>query len=104
VTGRRFPRGRGSASNPVNRFTGIEVEADEPLERVTTIYLRDASRSIVSTNTSPDARMRGTGELAEQMRSLFHLTCRRVGLATEMPCLSAEAFCRPGGEQLRLFD
>jgi DNA repair photolyase len=54
MTDRRFPRGRGSALNPANRFSGIEVEADEPAERATTVYLPDASRSIVSTNTSPD--------------------------------------------------
>jgi DNA repair photolyase len=54
MSGQQLPRGRGSASNPANRFSGIEVVADEPLARAETVYLRDASRSIVSTNTSPD--------------------------------------------------
>ena len=50
--------GRGSASNPKNRFEKIGVEpdpaeaGDEP--RPETIYLRDHSRSIVATNASPD--------------------------------------------------
>jgi DNA repair photolyase len=54
MSGRHFPRGRGSASNPANRFTRIEVVPDEPAERAATVYLRDASRSIIATNTSPD--------------------------------------------------
>jgi len=50
--------GRGSASNPKNRFEKIGVESD-PAEndaepRPGTVYLRDHSRSIVATNASPD--------------------------------------------------
>ncbi len=50
--------GRGSAANPKNRFEKIEVEPD-PAEtadapRPETVYLRDHSRSIVATNSSPD--------------------------------------------------
>jgi hypothetical protein len=50
--------GRGAAANPKNRFEKIEVEPD-PAEtadesRPETIYLRDHSRSIVATNSSPD--------------------------------------------------
>jgi DNA repair photolyase len=50
--------GRGAAANPKNRFEKIEVEpdpaetGDEP--RPETVYLRDLSRSIVATNSSPD--------------------------------------------------
>jgi radical SAM superfamily enzyme YgiQ (UPF0313 family) len=50
--------GRGAAANPKNRFEKIEVEpdpaetGDEP--RPETVYLRDHSRSIVATNSSPD--------------------------------------------------
>ena len=52
-------RGRGTASNPPNRFETLAVEPDpEPphdARRGTpTIYYRDASRSVISTNTSPD--------------------------------------------------
>ena len=51
--------GRGAAGNPKNRFEKIEVEpeprgsdAEEPGPE--TVYLRDASRSIISQNDSPD--------------------------------------------------
>src|SRR5215203_1527286 len=51
--------GRGAAGNPKNRFEKIEVEpeprgsdADEPGPE--TVYLRDASRSIIAQNDSPD--------------------------------------------------
>jgi DNA repair photolyase len=51
--------GRGAAGNPKNRFERIEVEpepgeldAEEPGPE--TVYLRDASRSIIARNDSPD--------------------------------------------------
>lgn len=47
-------------------------------------------------------RMRGSGPFAEQIRSLYHLSCRRAGLHSSQPELSAEAFRRPGA-QLGLF-
>lgn len=52
-------RGRGASNNPVNRFTELVVELDEAeLEpedlKVRTRYLDDTSRSVISTNTSPD--------------------------------------------------
>ena len=50
----RHPRGRGAGSNPANRFTRLEVEHDQPRERVPTVFLRDTSRSVIATNTSPD--------------------------------------------------
>jgi len=37
-------------------------------------------------------RMRGEGPLAEQIRALFQLSCRRVGLETKAPTLSTAAF------------
>ncbi len=47
--------GRGAADNPANRFERIEVELDGAApERVETVYLDDSSRSVISTNTSPD--------------------------------------------------
>jgi len=51
---RGFPRGRGSASNPANRFSRIEIESDAPVDRVPTVYLRDDARTVISCNTSPD--------------------------------------------------
>jgi len=50
--------GRGAAANPKNRFEKIDIEpdpaetGDEP--RPETVYLRDHSRSIIATNSSPD--------------------------------------------------
>lgn len=52
---RQTPRGRSTASNPLNRFERIEIVPEEPgPETVETLYLRDASRSVLSRNTSPD--------------------------------------------------
>src|SRR5687768_8896053 len=52
-------RGRGAAENPLNRFDRIHYERepeDDAAEGVspTTVFLRDTSRSIISTNDSPD--------------------------------------------------
>jgi hypothetical protein len=49
-------------------------------------------------------RGRGEGRFAEQVSELFDLACRRAGLGTEIPTLSASAFCRPSHPvQLDLF-
>jgi len=48
------PRGRGTGTNPANRFTRLEVEYDAPRGRVETVFLRDTSRTVISRNTSPD--------------------------------------------------
>ncbi|MGH7859293.1 MAG: PA0069 family radical SAM protein [Candidatus Binatia bacterium] len=53
------PRGRGTALNPPNRFDRLFVEDDpdataEEATAPKTQYLRDASRSIVARNDSPD--------------------------------------------------
>jgi DNA repair photolyase len=52
-------RGRGTGSNPPNRFTGRAVtpdpdsaDPDDPLPR--TQFLKDSARSIIATNDSPD--------------------------------------------------
>lgn len=53
-------RGRGAASNPKNRFERLELEPDpealldEDASPLRTQFLRDASRSIVTRNQSPD--------------------------------------------------
>jgi len=57
--GSREPRGRGARFDPVNRFTEIEVlldpeEITEDDLGVRTRYLNDTSRSVISTNSSPD--------------------------------------------------
>lgn len=50
------------------------------------------------------SRMRGEGAFAEQIRALFRLSKRRVGMTGELPELSAEHFRRPQTGQLSLFD
>jgi len=59
----RGPRGRGTGLNPTGRFERLSVElepdalgADDALDRptVATEYYRDASRSIITRNDSPD--------------------------------------------------
>ncbi len=49
-------------------------------------------------------RMRSEGIFAEQIASLFKLACRQAGLANTSPALSTDAFRRPAGPQLTLFD
>ncbi len=47
--------GRGASTNPTGRFERLSVELDEPLsEGPETLFLRDASRSIIARNQSPD--------------------------------------------------
>jgi DNA repair photolyase len=48
------------------------------------------------------SRMRGKGEFADQMKSMFKLARRRAGLDKPFPGLSTDSFRRPGG-QMRLF-
>ena len=48
-------------------------------------------------------RMRGEGVFAEQIRSLFAASCKRLGLATQGPTLSVAAFRRPNRDQMDLF-
>ena len=47
-------------------------------------------------------RMRGQGLFAEQILRLFRVSCRRAGLPSDGPELSAVAFRRPAGTQLEL--
>lgn len=48
------------------------------------------------------SRMRGAGLLADQLRDVFRLSCRRSGLTRGGPALSTAAF-RRGSRQLELF-
>jgi DNA repair photolyase len=51
-------------------------------------------------------RMRGEGAIADLIRQVFHVNCRRLGLNQQLWPVSAAAFSRPGapGQQLRLFE
>lgn len=48
--------GRGASFNPVNRFEPLDVAFDDDAgpEAPATVYLRDGSKLIISTNNSPD--------------------------------------------------
>ena len=49
------PRGRGTSANPRGRFERLDIEWEvEGPDRVETVFLRDTSRSILSSNDSPD--------------------------------------------------
>ncbi len=51
----RTPRGRGAPVSPANRFERLEIESLEPAPaKVPTEFLRDASRSVIARNASPD--------------------------------------------------
>lgn len=50
------------------------------------------------------SRMRGEGVYSEMIRSMFNQACRRAGIVDRHPSLSVDAFRRPDGAQLRLFD
>lgn len=50
------------------------------------------------------SRMKGDGVYSEMIKSMFTQACRRSGIDRGQPRLSAEAFRRPEGPQLRLFD
>jgi len=60
-------------------------------------------RSGALNDTRFSHRMRGEGEYAAQIRSLFMLAARRRGLDRPLPALNAAAFRRPGGTQISLW-
>jgi hypothetical protein len=49
---------RGTSSNPPNRYEQLHVEPDTPAGEVATTYYRDASRSVLAENDSPDVGFR----------------------------------------------
>src|SRR5215469_6965478 len=48
-------------------------------------------------------RMQGSGAYAEHISELFELSCRKAGIHSKRPTLSAKAFRRPAPSQLSLF-
>ena len=48
-------------------------------------------------------RMHGSGAYAENLSDLFEVACRKAGLNSSRPMLSAKAFRRPGPMQIPLF-
>ncbi|GAA5127336.1 PA0069 family radical SAM protein [Luteolibacter yonseiensis] len=63
--------------------------------------IRAARGGKLNSSTGPD-RMRGGDEPSRQLRELFEVTCRRLGLATRAPELSTACFRRlmPGQGEL----
>ncbi|MBD3275817.1 MAG: PA0069 family radical SAM protein [Candidatus Marinimicrobia bacterium] len=55
-------------------------------------------------NTAFGERMRGTGNFAEQISDLFHMSCEKFGLQSEAPALTTEHFRRRRPEQMALFE
>jgi DNA repair photolyase len=49
------------------------------------------------------SRMQGSGAYAENIAELFEISCRKAGLNSKRPQLSAKNFQRPGPAQLGLF-
>src|SRR5437667_2555772 len=49
------------------------------------------------------SRLNGSGAYADHLSGLFEVCCRKAGLNSSRPILSAKAFRRPGPSQLRLF-
>jgi hypothetical protein len=50
------------------------------------------------------SRMTGEGPLANAIRDLFDMNCRRLGIASKDWVLSTAAFRVPGGTQKTLFE
>ena len=49
------------------------------------------------------SRLHGTGQYAGHISELFEISCRKAGLNSRRPTLSAKAFRRPGPTQISLF-
>jgi DNA repair photolyase len=49
------------------------------------------------------SRLHGSGAYADHISELFEISCRKAGLNSSRPALSASAFRRPGPSQMQLF-
>jgi DNA repair photolyase len=49
------------------------------------------------------SRLQGSGAYADHLSELFELSCRKAGLNSSRPVLSAGAFRKPGPSQMQLF-
>ena len=81
------------------------LERVEPLKRDRVVGHLQSVRGGELTSSQFGERMRGTGQIAEQIKQSFRLFARKSGLDQPLPKLSAEHFVRPlpASGQLRLF-
>jgi DNA repair photolyase len=75
----------------------VPLRADKVMARI-----RDARGGKLNDPTF-GARMRGTGVYADQVRALFRLERKRLGLGSRIQELRTDAFLPPGGVQEPLF-
>ncbi|HEX7002532.1 MAG TPA: PA0069 family radical SAM protein [Trueperaceae bacterium] len=69
------------------------LRKDKVLNRVREAHGGDVADSVFG------RRMRGSGEHADRVRDLFHLTCKRLGLTRDRRSLEVSAFRVPGSTQ-----
>jgi DNA repair photolyase len=66
--------------------------ADKVLNRIRS--MRDGKLNV----SEFGSRMRGEGIFAEQIRALFKLSCKKIGMSNVFPSLSVSAFRRPSAQ------
>lgn len=74
-----------------------------PLQKEKILHLIRSMRGGRLNDPKFVTRLQGTGPYAEQMEELFEISCRKAGLTSSRPRLSADAFRRPGPSQMKLF-
>ncbi len=81
------------------------LERCQPLKEEKILSLVRSMRGGKLNNSEFGQRMRGTGEVADQIKRMFKVFCKRYGLETELPGYDFTRFepPRPASGQLRLF-
>jgi DNA repair photolyase len=79
------------------------LEQNEPGKKEKTLNRIRAMHAGQLADARFGARMRGEGLLADQISKLFHVACRKAGLASEGPEFSVAAFRRPATAQMELW-
>lgn len=81
------------------------LEREEPLKQERVVGLVQSVRGGELNSSSFGERMRGTGQIADQITQTFRLFARKHGLDQQLAALSTEHFIRPlpTSGQLRLF-
>ena len=79
------------------------LEQNEPGKKEKTLNRIRAMHAGQLADARFGARMCGEGLLADQISKLFHVACRKAGLASEGPAFSVAAFRRPATAQMELW-